>query len=121
MDQALHDLETARGTADPAGSNAARADIVSALARRPVDATALRHAVWAYVGSERHAGISPGPTIIAVTELVESARIHPVSVSQALLRRVILWCVEAYFGHVEGDVVGRDGDALSDAPVLVHP
>jgi len=32
------------------------------------------------------------------------------------LRRVILWCVEAYFGHLGGDVLGREADAFADLP-----
>jgi hypothetical protein len=93
-----------------------RSVIAAALATSPVSETALRRGVWTYVGAERHAGTSPGHVIIALTELVEAARIEPMPTRQALMRRVILWCVEAYFGHLGGDVVGRTGDALSDSP-----
>jgi hypothetical protein len=55
--------------------------------------------------------------ILTLTELLESAKLEPASARQPLLRLVILWCVEAYFGHLGGDVVGRDGQALSDSPV----
>ena len=33
--------------------------------------------------------------------------------------RAVPVSVEAYFGHFDGDVVGRDGDALSDSPNMV--
>jgi hypothetical protein len=32
---------------------------------------------------------------------------------------VILWCVEAYFGHLGGYVVGRERQAFSDSPIRV--
>jgi hypothetical protein len=32
------------------------------------------------------------------------------------LRQIILWCVEAYFGHVGGDVLGRDVRAGPSLP-----
>lgn len=93
-----------------------RAGIAAALSVTPVDEQLLRRGVWRYVGAERHAGTSPGHVIMALSEVVESSAIFPMSVRQTLLRHVILWCVEAYFGHLGGDVVGRNGKALSDSP-----
>jgi hypothetical protein len=90
--------------------------IVTCLASTPVEGHSLRDAVWTYVGTERHAGTSPGHVISALTGMIASADIAPASRRQALTRRVILWGVEAYFGHLDGDVMGRDGDALSDSP-----
>ncbi len=98
-----------------------RSVISSALSATPVNETILRRGVWTYVGAERHAGTSPGRVIMALTELVEASRIEPMAVRQALMRRVILWCVEAYFGHLGGDVVGRSGHALSDGPASTNP
>jgi hypothetical protein len=43
--------------------------------------------------------------IVRLTGLVDSAEIVPVSARLALTRRVILWCVEEYFGHLGGDVL----------------
>jgi hypothetical protein len=100
-----------------ADSDELRSVISGALGATPIDEAMLRRGVWTYVGAERHAGTSPGHVIMALTELIDEATIAPVAARQALTRRVILWCVEAYFGHLGGDVVGRDGMALSDAPV----
>jgi hypothetical protein len=89
--------------------------IRAALASTPVDYESLRRGVWTYVGTERHAGVSPGHVIVALTELVEAAS-DLTRERQSVMRSVILWCVEAYFGHLGGDVMRRDGRALSDTP-----
>lgn len=81
----------------------------------PVDERRFRDAVWNYVGAERHAGVSPGRVIIAVTGLVEAARTIPEPARQPLLRNAILWSVEAYFGHLGGDVFGRGPAAAAEA------
>lgn len=91
-----------------------RAVIEKALGENPPDEQMLRRGVWSYVNLERHAGTSPGRVIVRLTTMVEDAGLEPLAVRHSLLRRVILWCVEAYFGHLGGDVVGRDRAALSD-------
>jgi len=96
-----------------------RSVIAAALATTPVDQESLRRGVWTYVGAERHAGAPAGRVIVTLTELVEEAGLEPASIRQSVMRRVILWCVEAYFGRLGGEVVGRDGDAFSDAPMNV--
>jgi hypothetical protein len=96
-----------------------RAAIERSLAETPVAEESLRRRVWTFVSAERHAGTPPGYVIMALTDLVEAANISPSDAHQPLMRRVILWCVEAYFGHVGGDVVGRDGDSLGDTPMVV--
>lgn len=96
-----------------------RSAIVESLAVRPIAEEALRRAVWTFVASERNAGTSPGRVITDLTELMDAATVSPVAGRQPLMRRVILWCVEAYFGHLVGDVVGRDGDSLGDLPRVV--
>ena len=80
-----------------------RSVIVAALAARPVYEQSLRRGVWTYVRAEQSAGVSPGHVILALTELVDAANITPVSVRRALTHRVLLWCVEAYFGHLGGE------------------
>jgi hypothetical protein len=91
-------------------------DIVSNLGRHPAADLSLRTDVWTYVGIERHAGTSPGHVITALARFIEAADIKPAAKRHALMRRMILWGVEAYFGHLDGDVMGRDGDAFSDSP-----
>ena len=105
-----------RSTAPLADADDLRYGIVAALTKAPVDEALLRRGVWTYVSAERHAGTSPGRVIMALTELVEASEVFPPTVRQALMRHVILWCVEAYFGHLGGDVVGRNGTAFSDSP-----
>lgn len=113
MDRPRNDASADRGTAAVADAQDLRSVISAALSAKPVDEHSLRRGVWTYVGAERHAGASPGHVILALTKLVERARIAPTSARQALMRRVILWCVEAYFGHLGGDAVGGDGHAIS--------
>ena len=82
-----------------------RAVIATALADAPIDEHALRCAVWSFVGTERRAGVPPALVIVRLTGLVDSANIVPMPARLALTRRVILWCVEEYFGHLGGDVI----------------
>lgn len=74
--------------------------ISKALAARPIDASMLRRGVWTYVGEERHAGTSPGRVILTLTELVEKSSSGSAVEQQVVMRRVILWCVEAYFSQL---------------------
>jgi hypothetical protein len=105
----------ARNFSELADARDLRAVISAALKKYRVDEEVLRRGVWTFVGAERHAGTSPGHVIMALTELVEAANIAPIAAHQARMRQVILWCVEAYFGHLGGDVVGRENEALSDS------
>lgn len=82
---------------------------------RSGDEYALRGAVWAFVGTERNSGAPAGQVIMALLDLVSAARLPPTP-QQARLRRVMLWCVEAYFGQLTDDVFGRDADAFADLP-----
>jgi hypothetical protein len=91
-----------------------RSVMSAALAAQPVDESALRRGVWTYVGAERDAGVSPGHVIMALTRVIEEAGLKSQDERLAITRRVILWCVEAYFGHLGGDVVANDDRALSD-------
>ncbi len=80
--------------------------ISAALAASPIDESMLRRGVWTYVGEERHAGTSPGRVILTLTELIERSPSNSHMEQQAVMRRVILWCVEAYFGHLGGEIDG---------------
>jgi hypothetical protein len=76
-----------------------RAAIVDALAATPIDGQAVRDGVWTYVRCEREVGVAPGVVILALTDMVERAKIVPDAERDARTRDVILWCVEAYFGQ----------------------
>ena len=89
-----------------------RSVIAAALAATPVDEESLRRGVWTYVSAERDVGARPALVIVTLTELVEAAPMLPRTVRDDLLRRVILWCVEAYFGRLGGGGLGR-GSALT--------
>lgn len=83
-----------------------RAVIVDSLSAAPTDEQALRDGVWTYVRGERQVGVAPGIVILALTDMVERARIVPDDARIARTRDVILWCVEAYFGQRGGAPVG---------------
>jgi hypothetical protein len=78
-----------------------RAVIVEALAAEPIDEQTLRDGVWTYVRGEREVGVAPGVVILALTDMVERAKLAP-DVRTARTRELILWCVEAYFGQRGG-------------------
>ena len=107
---------TVRSALELADAADLRSVITAALAANPFDEDALRRGVWTLVGTERDAGASPGQVIMVLTDLVNETRVAPASEQLARLRRVILWCVEAYFGHLGGDVLGREPDAFGDLP-----
>ena len=98
-----------------------RAVIVDALAATPVERQVLRDGVWTYVRGERQVGVAPGVVILALTDMVERAKLVPDDARAFWTREVILWCVEAYFGQLGGVAVGRrrdsPGDSPGDAPV----
>lgn len=103
MAQPPGDLPAERSPAQLADAADLRSVISAALTATPLDEQSLRRGVWTYVGTERQAGTSPGHVIMALTDLVDAAGIAPASAREPLLRRMILWCVEAYFGHLGGD------------------
>jgi hypothetical protein len=87
--------------------------IAAALAVSPLDVTALRRGVWTYVGEERLVGTSPGVVILRLTELIDAAPRGSRMERAAITKRVILWCVEAYFGRLGGERMLRlEDDAL---------
>jgi hypothetical protein len=77
--------------------------IASALSTSPIDITALRRGVWTYVGEERHVGSPPGRVILELTELIDASTGISGTERAAVTKRVILWCVEAYFGQLGGE------------------
>jgi hypothetical protein len=60
---------------------------------------------------------------MVLVKLIEKAAIIPLVERQALTRRVILWCVEAYFGHLGGDVLRGDvlARGVGAGPSLPRP
>lgn len=94
-----------------------RTVIVDALAAASINEQAPRDGVWTYVRGEREVGVAPGVVILALTDMVERAKIAPDIVRIEWTRKVILWCVEAYFGQLGGVAIDRDRDASGDAPL----
>jgi hypothetical protein len=94
-----------------------RAVIVQTLAGVPIDEQMLRDAVWTYVRAEREVGVAPGVVILALTDMVERAKIVPDAARDARTREVILWCVEAYFGQRGSAPAGEDHEVSPGEPV----
>ena len=107
MANALHAVQL-RSVEDLADAKQLRAAIAAALVQAPITEHSVRCAVWSYVVNERRAGVPPALVITRLTGLIEDARISPASAHLALTRRVILWCVEAYFGHLGGEVLATE-------------
>ena len=94
-----------------------RGVIIDALAAEPINAQLLRDGVWNYVRGERDVGVAPGVVILALTDMIERAKLAPDVDRPAWTRDVILWCVEAYFGQLGGVAVGRRRNSSGDAPL----
>jgi len=75
-----------------------RSVIAHALAERPFDEESVHDCVCTYVRAERDIGRSASDVIVALSELVERPGAASAAVRHTLPRRVIPWCVEAYFG-----------------------
>ena len=101
-----------RSVEDLADAKELRAAISAALAQTPIDEHTMRCAVWTFVGTERRAGVPPALVIARLANLIEDAKIGPTPVRLDLTRRVILWCVEEYFGCLGSDVatIGASSD-----------
>jgi hypothetical protein len=98
-----------------------RAVITAALAAEPIDEESLRRGVWTYVRAERDVGASAANVIAALTALVDAWAITQAPVRQFVTRQVILWCVEAYFGYLGGEVVGGGHDVGRARSASVPP
>ena len=103
-----------RSVEDLADATDLRAVISKELVRSPIDESALRCAVWSFVGTERRAGIAAAVIIARLTALVDEATGVPIPARLALTRRMILWCVEEYFGRLDGEVLGNGAAASLD-------
>jgi len=94
-----------------------RGVIIDALGAQPINEQMLRDAVWTYVRGEREIGVAPGVVILALTDMVERAKLVPDVDRPGWTRDVIVWCVEAYFGQLGGVDVARRRDSSGEAPV----
>jgi hypothetical protein len=103
-----------RSVEDLADAKDLRAMIAQKLCDTPINEPALRAAVWNFVGNERRAEVPAAEVISRLTALIDDAGIGPHPVYQALQRRVILWCVEEYFGHLGGNPF-REGVTRAEA------
>jgi hypothetical protein len=102
-----------RSVDDLADAKDLRSVISLALTRSPIDESAVRCAVWSFVGAERRAGVPAVLVIARLTGLIGCADIVPMSARLALTHRVIRWCVEEYFGCLGGDVLAIDAPPRS--------
>ena len=100
MDRSNPSASPARTLAGIADADDLRSVIATALATVPIDDDTLRRGVSTFVRGERDAGAQPGDVIIALTALVDAAPIPAGVPRRVRLRQAILWCVEAYFGHL---------------------
>src|SRR5690242_7603602 len=87
-----------------------RAVVAAGLAVQPIDDQSVRRAVWAYVCAARDVGTPPGELILTLTGVVEASNVSPRFARDAIVRRVILWCVDAYFGQI--------GERVADAECM---
>lgn len=103
------------GVDDLADVEDLRLVIAAALRARPLDDQSLRRGVWAYVCAARQLGMAPGDVIMTLTLLVEGSSTGARTDRDAITRRVILWCVDAYFGQL-GERVGEGVSVRAPAP-----
>jgi hypothetical protein len=96
-----------------------RSVISAALDASPMDEQSLRRGIWTYVGAERNVGATPAQVIVTLTELVDTSKIAPVLTRQTVMRRVILWCVEAYFGHLGGEAGAEPASGSRTVPPMI--
>jgi hypothetical protein len=94
-----------RSVEDLADAKELRSVISMVLATTPINESALRCAVWSFVGAERSAGVPPALVITRLTGVIDNVTTLPASARLSLTRRVILWCVEEYFSCLGGDVL----------------
>jgi hypothetical protein len=97
-----------RSVEDLADAKELRSVISAVLASAPVDEQALRCAVWSFVGVERRAGVPPALIITRLTSLIDEVKTASMASHLTLTKKVILWCVEEYFGHLGGNVLEND-------------
>lgn len=102
-----------RSVEDLADAKDLRSVISHALTRAPIDDEALRVAVWSFVGVERRAGVTPALVIQRLTGLIDDAVLAAASDREALTQRVIVWCVEEYFGCLGGDALAKNATPVS--------
>jgi hypothetical protein len=95
-----------RSVEDLADAKDLRSAISAALTDAPINEHSLRCAVWSFVGTERRADVPAAEVISRLAALIDDVNITPISARHALMRQVILWCVEEYFGHLGGDALG---------------
>jgi hypothetical protein len=85
-----------------------RSVIAHSLAKRPFDEESVHDCVCTYVRAERDNGRSASDVIVALSELVERPGGASTAVRHTLTRRVIPWCVEAYFGTPKARAGARE-------------
>ena len=104
-----------RSVEDLADARELRSVISAVLATRPLNEDALRCAVWSFVGVERRANVAPALIITRLTGLIDEAPLASIADRLALTRRVILCCVEEYFGRLGGDAMAANSSRRTAA------
>lgn len=104
-----------RSVDDLADAKDLRSVISLALTCAPIDESAVRCAVWSFVGAERRAGVPAVLVIARLTGLIECAGIVPMSARLVLTGLVTRWCVEEYFGCLGGGVLAIQTSHASEA------
>jgi len=116
---ALRNTVHLRSVEDLADAKELRSVIARALADAAIDEHTLRCAVWNFVETERRAEVPAALVITRLTDLLDHAQIDPPAARLALTRRMILWCVEEYFGHLGGNALATEHGRLTPVGVSV--
>lgn len=98
-----------RSVEDRADAKVLREVISIALTRPPINLRALRTAVCNFVQHESRSGEGPDGVIARLVALIEESGILPSVARLRLTRRMILWCVDDYFGPLNGDGITLNG------------
>jgi hypothetical protein len=77
--------------------------IAHVLTQDPFNEESVYDCVCTYVRAERDIGRSASDVSVALSDLVERTGALSAAARDDLTRRVIPWCVEAYFGTSEAD------------------
>lgn len=96
-----------RSVEDRADAKILRATIAAELRRVPMNEFSLRSAVEAFVKAECRSGVPASLVITRLSDLIDGTEVSSTPARLPVLRSVILWCVDSYFGEGNPDVPTR--------------